>query len=185
MISVLFARKRSIYKTIPDCDVWDIIRDARKWPGGNQVITHPPCRAWGKLRGLANSSEDEKDLAFFAVNCVRNWGGVLEHPLGSKLWDVLELPYPGKIDEFGGWTLAIDQFWFGHRAKKGTFLYIVGTAQDNIPDYSLRFDMVTHVISTSKRIGGDSLKDVNKTERERTPLNLALWLVKLAERCKV
>lgn len=49
-IAVLFARQDSIYKTLPGCDVWDIERDARKWPGGCPVVAHPPCRAWGRLR---------------------------------------------------------------------------------------------------------------------------------------
>lgn len=30
-IAVLFARADSIYKTLPECDVWDATRDARKW----------------------------------------------------------------------------------------------------------------------------------------------------------
>lgn len=33
-IAILFARADSIYKTLPGCDVWDIQRDARRWPGG-------------------------------------------------------------------------------------------------------------------------------------------------------
>ena len=37
-IAVLFARADSVYKTLPDCDVWDIDRDARRWPGGGPVV---------------------------------------------------------------------------------------------------------------------------------------------------
>jgi len=50
MISVLFARSDSNYKTLPGVDVWDAERDARTWPGGNPVVAHPPGRALGRLR---------------------------------------------------------------------------------------------------------------------------------------
>ena len=79
-IAVLFARADSNYKQLPECDVWDAERDARNWPGGCQVVAHPPCRAWGRLRHFAKPRDDEKDLARFAVAQVRKWGGVLEHP---------------------------------------------------------------------------------------------------------
>jgi len=32
IVSVLFARPDSVYKTLPDCDVWDKERDALNWP---------------------------------------------------------------------------------------------------------------------------------------------------------
>ena len=37
-VAVLFARADSIYKTLPACDVYDIARDARWWPGGGPVV---------------------------------------------------------------------------------------------------------------------------------------------------
>lgn len=83
-VAVLFARHDSVYKRIESVDVWDIQRDARKWPGGMPCIAHPPCRAWGRLRHFANPRADEKALALFAVGCVRRWGGVLEHPASSR-----------------------------------------------------------------------------------------------------
>ena len=51
-VAILFARSDSYYKTLPECDVWDIERDARKWPGGAPVVAHPPCRAWGVGDGI-------------------------------------------------------------------------------------------------------------------------------------
>jgi len=74
-VAVLFARADSIYKTLPGCDVYDIERDARTWPGGCPVVAHPPCRAWASLRNHAKPREGEKDLAHFAVAMVRKWGG--------------------------------------------------------------------------------------------------------------
>lgn len=96
MISVLFARADSNYKALPSVDVWDAERDARTWPGGNPVVAHPPCRAWGRLRHFAKPRPDEKALAIFAVDQVRKWGGVLEHPASSTLWTEAGLPAPGR-----------------------------------------------------------------------------------------
>lgn len=105
MVSVLFARQDSIYKTLPDCDVWDIERDALKWTGGNPIVAHPPCRAWGQLSHFAKPRDGEKELAVWAVDQIRTWGGVLEHPARSKLWPALKLPLPGRRDDFEGFSV--------------------------------------------------------------------------------
>src|SRR5687768_16317280 len=99
MISVLYTRADSIYKQL-GVDCWDIERDARKWPGGNPIVAHPPCRAWGQLSHFANPIQGEKELAISAINQIRKYGGVLEHPRGSKLWHEMNLPMPGKVDKF-------------------------------------------------------------------------------------
>ena len=78
-ITVLFARRDSVYKTM-GADVWDADRNALYWRGGNPVVAHPPCRAWGRLRKFAKPQPGELDLARFAVAQVRRYGGVLEHP---------------------------------------------------------------------------------------------------------
>lgn len=116
-VAVLFARADSHYKALAGVDVWDAERDARRWPGGCPVVAHPPCRAWGQLRALANPRPDEKALAIYAVEQVRKFGGVLEHPKNSTLWPTLGLPRPGERDEFGGWTLPIYQMWWGTAPK--------------------------------------------------------------------
>lgn len=184
--AVLFARSDSVYKTM-ECDVWDIERDARNWLGGVPVVAHPPCRAWGRLRHFAKPRHDEKELAIFAVNQVRKWGGVLEHPKCSQLWPVAGLPAAGERDEFGGWTLPIYQYWFGHRAEKATLLYVVGCAPAQIPTIPLVLGDATHTISSSgRRRDGSRLKcrpEVSKAEREHTPHQLAVWLLELARRC--
>jgi len=188
-VAVLFARADSNYKALPDCDVWDAERDARRWPGGCPVVAHPPCRAWGGLSHMAKPREDEKALAPWAVEQVRKFGGVLEHPASSKLWQALGLPEQGTRDEFGGWTLPIHQHWWGHRAKKKTKLYIVGCEPKDIPEMPMRLDEPTHVIATStmrKYRVGDPRRalEVTRPEREHTPPQLAAWLVELAEKCK-
>lgn len=183
-VAILFARADSVYKTIPGCDVWDIERDARKWPGGSPVVAHPPCRAWGRLRHMANPRPDEKDLARWAVAQVRAWGGVLEHPNASTLWGDQHLPPPGARDGWGGWTMPICQNWWGHRAEKKTLLYIVGIDPSELPAYPYSMDRATHVVGTSgRRRDGTRLADrpeITKAEREHTPIELAHWLVNVA-----
>lgn len=187
IVAVLFARSDSVYKTITDCDVWDIERDARNWPGGHSVIAHPPCRAWGRLRNFAKPRQDEKSLAVWAVRQVQKWGGVLEHPAQSSLWKETRLPAIGKIDEFGGWTLPVDQNWWGHRARKRTYLYIVGVKPRCIPQIPLSLEVPTHVVAKGKKRKGMAgyRPQLGKAEREHTPLEFAIWLRDLAMSCHV
>ena len=189
MIAVLFARADSVYKTLPDCDVWDAERDARLWPGGNPCIAHPPCRAWGQLRHMAKPRPDEKELALWAVKQVQKNSGVLEHPNKSTLWAAAGLPAAGKFDAFGGWTLPIFQSWWGHRAEKATLLYIVGCAPADIPEMPMCLGRASHVIASSKKRQRRDhplfRPEVTRPEREHTPPNLAAWLLDLAGRCKV
>lgn len=187
-VAILFARKTSIYKKLPLCDVYDIERDARTFTGGMPVVAHPPCRAWGTLAHMAKPRDDERSLAPWAIEMVRKCGGVLEHPKRSKLWPELGLPQPGAgSDEFGGWTLGIAQRDFGHRAEKLTLLYIVGCARRDLPPIPFVMGEATHVVATSgRRRDGTRYKhkkECTKAERERTPVALAEWLVEVARRC--
>jgi hypothetical protein len=193
-VAALFVRRDSIYKEMPGVDAWDAERDARTWAGSCPVVAHPPCRAWGTLRALAKPRHDEKELAVWAVAQVRKFGGVLEHPKRSTLWPHCGLPAIGEKDKFGGWTLPIFQSSFGHRAEKATLLYIVGCAPAQIPDMPLVLGDASHVIASSgRRTDGTRIRrgdagwrpEVNKSEREHTPAELAAWLVALARRCKV
>lgn len=177
-VAVLFTRSDSVYKAFPQCDVWDIERDARKWPGGLPVVAHPPCRAWGRWSHRANPRQDEKELALWAVDQIRTYGGVLEHPMASKLWQAKQLPPIGEVDVFGGWTLPVDQFHWGHKAKKATWLYIVGTQSVEMP---FRSGKPEYVIASSKR---PRRPLVSAEEREATPHAFAKWLCELAIRCR-
>ena len=187
-VAVLFARADSIYKTLPDVDVWDEARDARKWPGGCPVVAHPPCRAWGRLSHMAKPRPDEKDLARWAVAQVRQWGGVLEHPSASKLWPEMGLPKPGTVDQFGGWTLPIHQHWFGHKAEKSTLLYIVGCRPGDEPAMPMVLGRPLYVVASSLHRNKKATwarPEIPDAEREHTPPELARWLVDLARRCQV
>ncbi|SOE49081.1 hypothetical protein [Orrella dioscoreae] len=183
-VAVLFARQDSIYKTLPDCDVYDIDRDARTFPGGMPVVAHPPCRLWAKLRQFAKAADPvaERQLAVDAVGHVRQLGGVLEHPAESTLWAHMGLPLPGRSpDAFGGWTAQIRQCDWGHKAEKLTWLYIVGVHPDDLPGMPPRGEP-TGVIKPQRGVPR-TLPIVTKAEREHTPPDLARWLVELARRC--
>lgn len=184
-ISVLFVRKDSIYKSLTR-DCWDIERNALNWPGGNPLIAHPPCRAWGQLAHFAKPRPDEKELAIWSIEQIRKHGGVLEHPRASKLWKVLNLPLGNEIDQYGGYTLSVNQHWWGHRAEKKTLLYIVGCKRMDLPAMPLNFDLITHVITNTARKGTRGYKKrVTQYERESTPIEFARWLIELAQRCQV
>lgn len=193
-VAVLFARADSCYKALPGVEVFDAERDARTYDGPWPVVAHPPCRAWGRLKHMANPRPDEKNLARLAVALVRAFGGVLEHPCASQLWQDQKLPAPGQRDAYGGWTLGITQHWWGHRATKKTLLYIVGCEPAEIPPMpALQLGEGTHVVAQDVRLPdgsripkGDPRKrpQVTHAEREHTPPALAQWLVELAARCK-
>lgn len=170
-VSVLFARSDSCYNDLV-ADVWDIDRDARRYAGSNPVVCHPPCRGWGRLRHWAKPRPDEKALALFAVEQVRRCGGVLEHPWGSTLWHAAKLPHPGLVDEFGGWTLLVDQGWWGHAAPKPTYLYIVGVTRAQVGELPVQLH----------RAAGRTL-ELSPADRERTPPAFARFLVDLAAKC--
>jgi hypothetical protein len=188
-VAVLFARKDSIYKTMEGCDVWDIDRDARNWPGGCPIIGHPPCRAWGALGHIAKPRPDEKALAPWCIEQIRKYGGVLEHPRASKLWPFMELPEPdGKPDKWGGFTILWRQYHWGHLADKPTKFYICGIAKRNV-FLPFRMGRGSHTITTNhtapsyKRNKHLLRPELLPAEREKTPPALAQWLVDLARRC--
>ncbi|MHB8121336.1 MAG: hypothetical protein ACYDG4_04200 [Desulfuromonadaceae bacterium] len=173
-VAVLFARSDSVYKSIPGCDVYDFDRDALSFTGGKSVIAHPPCRSWGRLSHMAKPRPGERDLAFFAVDSVRKFGGVLEHPKGSRLWSECNLPLRSHTDSFGGFTIGINQSWFGHRAEKSTLLYICGLSRSSLPPvpFNLAYSLLPR-----------GVESMCTAEREKTPLLFAEWLVDLAGRC--
>lgn len=185
-VAVLFAREDSIYKSIDGCDVWDQKRDALKWNARSPIVAHPPCGLWGRLAHMSKAPAAERKLALWAVCQVRINGGVLEHPATSKLWPEAALPEPGEYDGWGGFTIALPQAWFGHKAEKATRFYIVGTTPSNLPEVPLKLGESSHVVDTAKSIGkGDPRwrPCITKPEREHTPPDLARWLVAIARLC--
>jgi hypothetical protein len=181
-----FCFSYSIYKAMPGLDVWDADRDALNYQGPYPIIAHPPCRRWGCLRMNAKHTPEEKALGPWAVEQVRKWGGVLEHPRASTLWSHCGLPGPGRAtDEFGGFSIDVEQHWWGHRARKRTWLYICGCRPADVPSFPIRFSHPPRVITNihGLRAGMPGYRpEVTKAEREATPPAFASWLVELASR---
>jgi hypothetical protein len=178
MISVLFAARDSVYKTLPDVDVWDEDRNALKWPGGNPGVFHPPCRLWSKwMHHFSKAPETEKAYALWSVDKVRQFGGVLEHPACSLLWNEASLPKPGTGDQHG-FSVAVYQQWFGHKAQKATWLYICGANKLPI----IPFCLDEPVARRNPR--HPDMQTLSHRERHGTPLEFAKWLVELATCCK-
>jgi hypothetical protein len=189
-IAALFVRKNSIYKTFPDVDCYDAARDALTWPGGCPVIAHPPCRTWGCLKAFAKAPRLEHNLAIWAIQQVRRWGGVLEHPQGTTLFKQCGCALlDGLPDEWGGRTFRVDQFHWGHLARKRTILYVVGLW--TIPGYQKKPGQPTMVIDNNgtarrlKRARGETVRPaLSHNLRDVTPPEFARWLVALARACK-
>lgn len=138
MIAALYVETDGAYFGLPGVDPWDITRDARTYAGPHPVVAHPPCQRWGRYwHGAPNKPHQYKlgaDQGCFAaaLNAVRNFGGVLEHPKDSHAWRYFGLTIPPskggwvKADDFGGWTCCVEQGHYGHFSRKATWLYAVG-----------------------------------------------------------
>jgi hypothetical protein len=181
MISVLFVEKNSIYKTIPGLDCWDADRNALNWPGGNPGIFHPPCRLFCQLSHMSTAPIEEKKLAHWSIDMVRQWSGVLEHPAYSKLWNERGLPRPGKEDEYG-FTYGLDQYWFGNRARKRTWLYICGIDKMDLPEVPLRFGNPEDIFAGGTHKRPHPTNSRHSGARSGTPLAFANWLIELVNR---
>lgn len=136
-VAVLFADPRGVYAGLPDVDLWDEERDARLYDGPHSVVAHPPCNHWCQLASV-NAARyetfkigDDGGKFASALESVRRFGGVLEHPAYSLAWPRFDLTLParglwvqGLADD--GWVTEVSQSAYGHPARKLTWLYYVG-----------------------------------------------------------
>jgi hypothetical protein len=138
MVAALFVETNGVYFGLPDVDPWDRHRDARTYAGPHPIVAHPPCERWGRYWGGAPWQTERKkkgdDGGCFAaaLEAVRRWGGVIEHPEASHAWATFGLNAPPRhggwvvADFVGGWTCCVEQGHYGHRARKATWLYAHG-----------------------------------------------------------
>lgn len=110
-VACLWVQERSVYETFENTECWGRCANANLYAGPYPIIAHPPCGPWGNYR---NKSHESIDHGIKAMELVHRWGGVVEHPLSSPLFEIY-----GR----GGWVQKIDQADFGHQAKKTTLLY--------------------------------------------------------------
>lgn len=136
-IAALYVTKGGSYYGLEGVDPWDEERDARLYDGPYPVVAHPPCAAWCRLAGFRESRHGLKrgeDGGCFeaALNAVRTFGGILEHPAYSDAWKAFGLPRPitrhgwtrSLIDE--GASCYVEQGRYGLPVKKATWLYAYG-----------------------------------------------------------
>ena len=144
MIAALYVHEGGPYYGLPDVDPWPESRDARRYAGPHPVVAHPPCSRWCRLAGLVEARWGHKrgeDGGCFeaALETVRRWGGVLEHPAYSDAWAHHGLNRPPAsggwvaADFEGGWTCHVEQGWLGHIAPKPTWLYAFGADLPSFP----------------------------------------------------
>jgi len=191
MISALFVETYGCYFGIDGVDPWDICRDARRYPGNDPVIAHPPCQLWGNMAiinykrwgGDKNKPGNDKGCFESALKSVNAYGGILEHPAKSRAFKEFGLSKPEKncwIKSGNGYVCEVWQSAYGHKANKATWLYYVGNKKP--------FDMIwdrhagTHQIGFHDQRGKDKNKPtLSKKEANATPILFRNALIDLAK----
>lgn len=134
-VAALFVEPNGCYSNLTDVDPWDEKRDARLYRGPHPVVAHPPCNRWAMPLAKVNETRyghrigDDGGCFEAALRCVREYGGVLEHPANSAAWSAFDLPKPHRgrwmPTPCGGWVCNVSQGAYGHPARKRTWLYAV------------------------------------------------------------
>lgn len=134
-VAALFVEKKGIYANREDVEVYDEERDARTYAGPLGVVAHSPCQRWGRYWFGGPSCKvrkvkgDDGGCFASALDSVRRFGGVLEHPEASAAWAAFGIAAPPRrggwivADDRGGWTCCVEQGHYGHPARKATWLY--------------------------------------------------------------
>jgi hypothetical protein len=201
-VAALFVAKDGPYIGVPGVDPWTVERDARTYAGAWPVVAHPPCERWGRYaKGGPNPKarrfEIGADGGCFeaALNAVRTYGGVLEHPSGSHAWRRFHLPFPpregwSQPDIFGGRSCWVDQGAYGHKAKKPTWLYAKLQRYPDLVWTRVRSMMRLEMGPRSKEAARNQRSDprwkaaqrLSKKERTWTPVAFRDALVELVRR---
>ena len=196
MIAALFVDPKGCYANLSDIDLWDEARDARGYAGPWPVVAHPPCSRWCRLAGLVEARWGHKrgeDGGCFqaALDAVRRFGGVLEHPAYSDAWLTFDLPPPipgmgWQMGICGGWSCHVEQGRYGHVAKKATWLYAYGV--DELPslDWQICPDNEMGLVSwcANNVKTGEKRERVGKKRAAATPLAFRDVLIQIARSCK-
>jgi hypothetical protein len=199
-VAALYVQPDGVYAGLPGVVLWPESRDARLYAGPWPVVAHPPCQRWGRFwHGSTRKPHqftlgDDGGCFAAALEAVREFGGVLEHPKDSKAWGYHGLANPPRsggwvsADTHGGWTCCVYQGHYGHFAGKGTWLYAVSAGA--LPD--LRWGpceqrlhptaLARHGYAKARRIGMMAMvggKDKTRI-REATPEQFRDVLIAIA-----
>jgi hypothetical protein len=199
-VDALFVDPKGIYPELLGAEhCWDEARDARTYAGPGPVVAHPPCQLWvnmaavnwkryGRQRPAWYPGGDDGGCFGHALEAVRLWGGVLEHPAGSHAWDKFDLPAVPRVGwhgggaprsawhdaDFGEYVCEVWQSAYGHPARKRTWLLYCGTR----PPFELRWDRQpgTHQVGWFDR----AKPTLGKRAASATPRAFAEELIRLA-----
>lgn len=187
LIPVLYVAEKSHYYSLP-VSCFDKTRDALTFKGFHSFVAHPPCRLFSRLRKFSTAPISEVVHGIMSIIWVQWYGGIVEHPAKSLLWRIMKLPMPGaSYDQFGGFTIQVQQSDFGAKYTKKTWLYIVGCSKSELPPIPIRYEPVKYSVSCSKRKwkSRPQLREVSKWERSVTSLKFDIWLIEVARICEV
>ena len=186
-VAALFVQKGGTYFGMPDVDPWDLERDATKYAGPLPVVAHPPCSRWCQLASVnekryGHKVGDDGGLFDLALAAVRRWGGVLEHSAETIAWRTFDLRTPHRYGGWlttpdGGWVCHVEQGMYGCRARKATWLYVVGPRP---PELLWGRSVPTATVSFMTNHGGGDLPRLSKREASSSPPAFARMLVDLA-----
>jgi hypothetical protein len=194
-VAALYVDPKGVYANLPDIEVWDEAKDARLYAGPWPVVAHPPCERWGNFwygGPLLHKQGKRKQLGAdggcfeAAINAVRTWGGVLEHPAASRAWKAFNIaaPYPDGTWRWtaGGFTCRVEQGHFGHRAPKATWLYCAGVTVFDLPKMPWAASHASGRVSGPHRHSRASVPVERMGQRERaaTPPAFASLLLSIA-----
>lgn len=211
MIAALYVATGGSYYGLANVHPWDQDRDARTYDGPWPVVAHPPCQRWGKMwfgspnvvkqTGVRKIKGDDEGRFAAALESVRKWGGVLEHPKGSHAWEHFAIKKPSmhggwiKADDFGGWTCCVEQGRYGHYARKPTWLYACGIDPMDLPELDWgvsepKYDpeLVARIgLKRAKKLGEVCSKGggIDSAPRIGTPQKFRDLLIGMAQSVKV
>lgn len=162
---------------------WPAYRDAKLYEGPWPVVAHPPCGPWGRMSQFC---KQDSACGPRAVEQVRRWGGVLEHPKGSRLWQHCGLPIPGDgVDAWGGGSFEVHQVAWGHSCDKPTWLYVVGVPREEVARLIVETrDLTKKPTHKVRNRTAGNLLQASREARSRTPPAFADLLLDLARRAR-
>lgn len=197
-IAALYVMTGGHYFGLEGVDPWDEPRDAMTYTGTEPVVAHPPCTRWCRLAGFVEHTYGYKvgaDGGTFrhALEVVRRNGGVLEHPAFSLAWPAHGLVAPPRAGGWAladtvGWTCQVEQRWYGHRARKATWLYAVRCVRPELA-WGRGPEPTAWVGSCTRRGDGSfsrrtGVERMGKNERNRTPPAFQAVLLAMAQSVK-
>ena len=194
-VAALFVDPKGVYAGLSGVTCWGLPdRDAREYAGPWPVIAHPPCNLWVNFAAVNWKRYGKTLPAWYpggtdggcfaaALEAVRRWGGVLEHPADSHAWAAHQLAAPPTsggwvradwIDGGTGWACEVYQSAYGHRAQKRTWLYYCG--ETHPPELDWSQPKGTHQVGWFDR----NKPSLGKKAASATPLPFAEALLAMA-----